>query len=51
MTEAIEKRLEELRRKLKARTGDRYKSNREAIKAEISRLEDILLNATQDPDA
>ncbi len=51
MTEAIEKRLEELRRKLAARKGQKpYKKNCEAIQAEISRLENILLNAKENPD-
>lgn len=51
MTEAIEKRLEELRRKLAARKGQKpYKKSCDAIQAEISRLENILLNATENPD-
>ena len=43
MTEAIEKRLAELRGKLKARTGKNYASNRVAIEAEIARLEAMLV--------
>ena len=51
MTEAIENRLADLRRKLAARKGQKpYKKNCEAIQAEISRLENILLNATENPD-
>lgn len=51
MTEAIEKRLEELRRKLAARRGQKiYKKNCEVIQAEISRLENILQGATENPD-
>lgn len=45
MTEAIEKRIADLKRKLKARTGDRYASNRLAIQKEIDRLEDVLKKA------
>jgi hypothetical protein len=52
MTEAIEKRLDELRRKLKARKGKAiYASNVAAIEAEIVRLENMLLNLTPNPDA
>jgi len=48
MTDAIEKRLAELRAKLKAREGKKpYLKNCDAIKAEISRLEDMLTQAKQ----
>lgn len=45
MTEAVEKRIADLKRKLKARTGDRYAANRLAIQKEIDRLEDVLKKA------
>lgn len=43
MTDAIEKRLTELRAKLKARDGKKpYRENVPAIKTEIARLETML---------
>ena len=43
MTEAIEKRLTELRAKLKARSGKKpYLKNCEAIETELDRLESVL---------
>jgi uncharacterized coiled-coil DUF342 family protein len=43
MTEAVEKRIADLKRKLAARKGQKpYKENCKAIQAEIDRLEAIL---------
>lgn len=51
MTEAIEKRLRELRSKLKARDGKReYRENVPALKAEIAKLEEILANTKGSTD-
>lgn len=52
MTEAIENRLADLRRKLKARKGQKpYVKNCEEIEAEIARLEDMLAAAKPDDAA
>lgn len=47
MNEAVQKRIDELRTKLKARKGKKpYLKNCEAIEAEITRLEAILAGPT-----
>lgn len=52
MTEAVEKRITDLKKKLAARKGQKpYVKNCEAIEAEILRLENLLLNSQDNPDA